>query len=127
MRKLPRAELRRYVRETPFNRAEVTKLWLRFSKMDADGSGTVTLQASLAAGSCCHWGPSAASEEVCSMLCILGATCLLRRGMCMAVHGSPCFLSFSKAGQQALQSCFCSASGQIWETCCAPVPALPSA
>lgn len=61
------------------------------------------------------------------MLCILGATCLLRRGMCMAVHGSPCFLSFSKAGQQALQSCFCSASGQIWETCCAPVPALPSA
>ena len=98
MRKLPRAELRRYVRETPFNRAEVTKLWLRFSKMDMDGSGTVTLQASLPARTCCHLAPSAAPEKVCYVPCILDP--LAQRH----VHGSawqPCVVSFSQAGQQA--------------------------
>ena len=98
MRKLPRAELRRYVRETPFNRAEVTKLWLRFSKMDMDGSGTVTLQASLPAGTYCHLGPSAA-PEMCVMCHVSWHPFAQRH-----VHGSawqPCIVPHTKAGQQA--------------------------
>ena len=46
-RKLPKAELRRYIRDTPFTRDEVQKLWNRFNKMDADGTGQLNYLASL--------------------------------------------------------------------------------
>lgn len=43
-RKLPKAELRRYIKDTPFTRDEVQKLWGRFNKMDADGTGKLDYQ-----------------------------------------------------------------------------------
>ena len=43
-RKIPKAELRRHIRETPFTRDEVQKLWNRFEGMDGDGSGKLNYQ-----------------------------------------------------------------------------------
>lgn len=43
-RKLPKTELRRYIRDTPFTRDEVQKLWNRFNKMDMDGTGQLNYQ-----------------------------------------------------------------------------------
>lgn len=43
-RKIPKAELRRHIRETPFTRDEVQKLWNRFKGMDGDGSGRLNYQ-----------------------------------------------------------------------------------
>ena len=123
MRKLPRAELRRYVRETPFNRAEVTKLWLRFSKMDMDSSGTVTLQASLAAGSCCRSGPSAASEKLCCVPCIRVPSCAeVFAWQCMAAMHSGLQQGRSASLTELLLLGIWPALGDF----CAPVPALPS-
>ena len=47
---LPREEVRRFVRETPFTSREVLKLWTRFAHLDVDRSGTLILQVSL----CCY-------------------------------------------------------------------------
>ncbi|KAK9845378.1 hypothetical protein WJX81_005018 [Elliptochloris bilobata] len=41
--RLPREELRRYIKETPFNRGEVLKLWTKFSYLDKDHSGYLAL------------------------------------------------------------------------------------
>ena len=41
--RLPRDELRRYIKETPFNRGEVLKLWTKFSYLDKDHSGYLAL------------------------------------------------------------------------------------
>ena len=41
--RLPRDELRRYIKETPFNRGEVLKLWTKFSYLDRDHSGYLAL------------------------------------------------------------------------------------
>ena len=46
-RKIPKAELRRHIRETPFTRDEVQKLWNRFEGMDGDGSGRLNYQVRL--------------------------------------------------------------------------------
>ena len=46
-RKLPKAELRRYIRDTPFTHDEVQKLWHRFTRMDADGTGQLNYQVRL--------------------------------------------------------------------------------
>ncbi|KAL3137079.1 hypothetical protein ABBQ32_006664 [Trebouxia sp. C0010 RCD-2024] len=43
-RKIPKAELRRHIRETPFTRDEVQRLWHRFNCMDLDGSGLLNYQ-----------------------------------------------------------------------------------
>ena len=48
-RKIPKAELRRHIRETPFTRDEVQKLWNRFEGMDGDGSGRLNYQVGLEA------------------------------------------------------------------------------
>ena len=42
-RKLPRPEVRRYAKETPFSQGDVLTLWNRFNRMDKDGSGQLTL------------------------------------------------------------------------------------
>ncbi len=41
---LPRDELRRFVKETPFTSREVLKLWSRFARLDKDHSGRLSLQ-----------------------------------------------------------------------------------
>ena len=41
---LPREELRRFVKETPFDSREVLKLWARFAHLDRDRSGRLSLQ-----------------------------------------------------------------------------------
>ena len=41
--RLPRDELRRYIKETPFNRGEVLKMWTKFSYLDKDHSGYLAL------------------------------------------------------------------------------------
>ncbi len=43
-RKIPKTELRRHIRETPFTRDEVQTLWNRFNHMDLDGSGLLNYQ-----------------------------------------------------------------------------------
>ena len=43
-RKILKAELRRYIRDTPFTRDEVQKLWNRFNSMDVDGTGQLNYQ-----------------------------------------------------------------------------------
>ena len=43
-RKIPKTELRRHIRETPFTRDEVQTLWNRFNNMDLDGSGLLNYQ-----------------------------------------------------------------------------------
>lgn len=43
-RKILKAELRRYIRDTPFTRDEVQKLWNRFNSMDIDGTGQLNYQ-----------------------------------------------------------------------------------
>lgn len=43
-RKIPKTELRRHIRETPFTRDEVQRLWDRFNCMDVDGSGLLNYQ-----------------------------------------------------------------------------------
>lgn len=48
-RKIPKAELRRHIRETPFTRDEVQRLWHRFNCMDLDGSGLLNYQVCLVA------------------------------------------------------------------------------
>ena len=45
--RLPREELRRYIKETPFNRGEVLKLWTKFSYLDRDHSGYLALNVRL--------------------------------------------------------------------------------
>lgn len=44
--RLPRDELRRFIKETPFNRGEVLKLWTKFSYLDKDRSGYLALNVS---------------------------------------------------------------------------------
>ena len=46
-RKIPKTELRRHIRETPFTRDEVQRLWNRFNSMDLDGSGLLNYQVCL--------------------------------------------------------------------------------
>ena len=46
-RKIPKTELRRHIRETPFTRDEVQRLWNRFNNMDLDGSGLLSYQVCL--------------------------------------------------------------------------------
>ena len=41
---LPRDELKRFVKETPFTSREVLKLWSRYSRLDKDRSGRLSLQ-----------------------------------------------------------------------------------
>ncbi len=41
---LPRDELRRFVKETPFTSREVLKLWSRFSRLDKEHGGRLSLQ-----------------------------------------------------------------------------------
>lgn len=48
-RKIPKVELRRHIRETPFTRDEVQRLWHRFNCMDLDGSGLLNYQVCLVA------------------------------------------------------------------------------
>ena len=43
-RKIPKTELRRHIRDTPFTRDEVQTLWNRFNNMDLDGSGLLNYQ-----------------------------------------------------------------------------------
>lgn len=43
-RKILKAELRRYIRDTPFTRDEVQRLWNRFNQMDIDGRGQLNYQ-----------------------------------------------------------------------------------
>jgi hypothetical protein len=43
-RKILKAELRRYIRDTPFTRDEVQRLWNRFNQMDNDGRGQLNYQ-----------------------------------------------------------------------------------
>lgn len=44
--RLPRDELRRFIKETPFNRGEVLKLWTKFSYLDKDRIGYLALNVS---------------------------------------------------------------------------------
>lgn len=46
-RKILKTELRRHIRETPFTRDEVQRLWNRFNNMDIDGSGLLNYQVCL--------------------------------------------------------------------------------
>ena len=41
---LPRDELKRFVKETPFTSREVLKLWSRYSRLDKDHTGRLSLQ-----------------------------------------------------------------------------------
>ena len=41
---LPREELKRFVKETPFTSREVLKLWSRYSRLDRDHTGRLSLQ-----------------------------------------------------------------------------------
>jgi hypothetical protein len=43
-RRLPREELKRFVRTTPFSSWEVRRLWKRFARLDVDNSGFLLLQ-----------------------------------------------------------------------------------
>ncbi|DBA92869.1 hypothetical protein WJX77_000511 [Trebouxia sp. C0004] len=43
-RRILKAELRRYIRDTPFTRDEVQRLWNRFNQMDIDGRGQLNYQ-----------------------------------------------------------------------------------
>ncbi len=45
-RKILKAELRRYIRDTPFTRDEVQRLWNRFNQMDIAGRGQLNYQVS---------------------------------------------------------------------------------
>lgn len=50
-RKLPKSELRRHIKDTPFTRDEVQRLWDRFNHMDGDGSGLLNYQVDFLAAS----------------------------------------------------------------------------
>jgi hypothetical protein len=61
--RLPREELRRFIKETPFNRGEVLKLWTKFSYLDKDRSGYLALNVRTA---CLHQtacAPASAPQE----------------------------------------------------------------
>jgi len=49
---LPRDELRRFVKETPFTSREVLKLWSRFSRLDKDCTGRLSLQVDIHRHAC---------------------------------------------------------------------------
>ena len=43
-RSLPKEEIRRFVRTTPFSTWEVNRLWSRFSRLDKERTGFLAIQ-----------------------------------------------------------------------------------
>ena len=82
-RKLPKAELRRYIRDTPFTHDEVQKLWGRFTRMDADATGQLNYQVRLAVLKCYTAGGAGAVEAQFSVL----ASCMQK---CAYLHAIIC-------------------------------------
>ena len=64
-RKIPKTELRRHIRETPFTRDEVQRLWTRFAHMDGDGSNKLNYQVSPVYLTCLPFG----ATDVLSLHC----------------------------------------------------------
>ena len=65
-RKILKAELRRYIRDTPFTRDEVQRLWNRFNQMDIDGRGQLNYQVTCQAIFCACQHTCLVSLETCN-------------------------------------------------------------
>ncbi len=68
-RKILKAELRRYIRDTPFTRDEVQRLWNRFNQMDIDGRGQLNYQVTYQAIFCACKHTRLVSLEICKQQC----------------------------------------------------------
>ena len=68
-RKILKAELRRYIRDTPFTRDEVQRLWNRFNQMDSDGRGQLNYQVTCQAIYCACKHTCLVSLETCNQQC----------------------------------------------------------